>query len=418
METVDSRRLGLVVVGHVDHGKSTLIGRLLLDTDSLSRDKVESLRGRGGDRDGVDPAFVTDSLDEEQTRGVTIDTTQVFFRTPLREYAIIDTPGHRQFLKNMFTGATRADAALLVVDAAEGVREQTTRHCDILSMIGIDQLLVAVSKMDLVGFARERFETLSSELGVLLAKFDLKAIVPVAARQGDNVAHRSENMTWYTGPTILLGLDSFDARSRDDSLPLRLPVQDAYKMNGKLVSVGRIESGRIATGDHIVFQPSGLSSVVESLRGTGGEEVREAHAGQAVGIGLTDGQLALPGEVICHKVDPIPVTRCLESCIFWLSKRPLSRGERLFFRCATQETDCVVDSLKRQDGPFCDLVATETDGLRETELGRVILSTEWLVAVERFRDIPQMGRFVLGRDHEVAGAGVIVSHRATVMGLG
>ncbi len=418
MKTANSGRLGLVVVGHVDHGKSTLIGRLLLDAGSLPADKIERLRAHGDGPDRIDPAFVTDSLEEEQARGVTIDTAQVFFRTPLREYAIIDTPGHKEFLKNMFTGATRAEAALLVVDAVEGVREQTTRHVGILSMIGIDQLLVAVSKMDSVGFAQERFEALSSELCGLLARFDLKAIVPVAARQGDNVVHRSRNMDWYAGPTILLGLDSFDAAERDNSLPLRLPVQDAYEVDGKLVSVGRIESGRIATGDDVVFRPSGTSSVVESLRGTGGEEVREAEAGQAVGIELTDSQLALPGEVICHGADPIPVTRCLESYVFWLSKRPLSRGERLLFRCATQETDCVVDRLKRQDGPFRDLVAAQTDELREAELGRVVLSTEKLVAVERFADVPQMGRFVLARDHEVAGGGVIVSHRATVSGRG
>ena len=231
----------IVFVGHVDHGKSTLIGRIFYDTNSFPDGKVEQIK-KACDAEGMEfeYSFLLDALLEEQEQNITIDTTQIQFRTGKRNYVIIDAPGHKEFLKNMITGAASADAAVLLIAANEGVREQSRRHGYLLSLLGIKQVIVAVNKMDLVGWSQEKFEALKSEYIEFLKQVGMEAklFVPVSARNGDNVKDRSANTPWYSGPTILDALDHFQPPASARELPLRFPVQDVYRFDDRRIIAG------------------------------------------------------------------------------------------------------------------------------------------------------------------------------------
>src|SRR5215472_900212 len=237
-------QVNVVIVGHVDHGKSTLIGRLLHDTGSLPEGKVAALQ-EASRRRGMpfEWSFVMDALKVERDQGITIDTTRMRFKSALRDYLIIDAPGHAEFLKNMLTGAAAAEAAILVVDVVEGMGEQTRRHAFLLHLLGIREIVVAVNKMDCVAYAEDRFAAVASAVRSYLAGLDLEAtaIVPISARQGDMIAHRSVPPTWYHGPTVLEALDALKGAGADLDRPLRLPVQDVYKFDERRIIVGRIE---------------------------------------------------------------------------------------------------------------------------------------------------------------------------------
>ncbi|HCK33101.1 MAG TPA: adenylyl-sulfate kinase, partial [Rhodospirillaceae bacterium] len=254
METTGVRMLGqkdknykqmrIVIVGHVDHGKSSLIGRLLFDTDSLPPNKQEEIRTMSEKR-GMDMewSFVLDSFQAERDQAITIDTTQIWFSTDKRDYVIIDAPGHREFLKNMISGAAAAEAAILVVDANEGVREQTKRHAYLLHLLGLRQIVVAVNKMDLVNYDEARFKEVSDEVNAYLTSIGLeaKSIVPISARTGDNVAQKTQAMPWYKKGDVIEQLDSFEPLASLSDKPLRFPVQDVYRFDGQRTLVGRIE---------------------------------------------------------------------------------------------------------------------------------------------------------------------------------
>ncbi|MEW6170794.1 MAG: GTP-binding protein, partial [Candidatus Omnitrophota bacterium] len=225
---MNSSTLKFVIVGHVDHGKSTLIGRLLFDTDSLPPDKVEEMKQVSKEMGrGPEFAFIMDNLKEEREQGITIDTAQIFFRTPKRRYVIVDAPGHVEFVRNMMTGASQAEAGFLIVDVKEGSQEQTKRHAYILSMLGLKQVVVLLNKMDLVSYSSEKFWQVKSEVQNFLDTINIKpkAYIPISASKGDNIANKSNNMAWYNGPTILEILDSLEDKLSTEKEPLVFPVQ-------------------------------------------------------------------------------------------------------------------------------------------------------------------------------------------------
>ncbi|MFV1950885.1 MAG: GTP-binding protein, partial [Nitrospinota bacterium] len=248
-------KLKIVIVGHVDHGKSTLIGRLFYDTDSLPPDKIEEIQ-RTCEELGreMEFAFLLDHLQEEREQGVTIDTAQTFFKTDTREYVIIDAPGHKEFLKNMITGASQAEAAVLIVDAMEGLQEQTKRHAYILDMLGLKQVVVVINKMDLVDFKEKRFEEVKSSLVTFLDSINIKpsSFIPISAKEGYNVAKKADIMGWYNGFTLLEALDTLNNQKSPVGKALQFPVQDVYKIGDKRILVGRIENGRIAKGQQVI----------------------------------------------------------------------------------------------------------------------------------------------------------------------
>ena len=270
----DKLSMNIVVAGHVDHGKSTVIGRLLADAGALPEGKLESIRELC--RRNAKPfeyAFLLDALKDERAQGITIDTARCFFETEKRKYIIIDAPGHIEFLKNMITGASRAEAALLVIDAAEGICENSRRHGYMLEMLGIRQIAVLVNKIDLVDRSRETYEKIKREYAEFLATIGIApaAFIPVSATEGDNIAFPSALTPWYDGPTVLGQLDLFEGgdNTGGSELPLRIPVEDVYKFteggDDRRIVAGMCESGTLRAGDQVVFYPSRKTTVVNSL---------------------------------------------------------------------------------------------------------------------------------------------------------
>src|SRR3982074_469432 len=258
----------IVIVGHVDHGKSTLIGRLLHETGSLPAGKVETLK-LSSDRRGMpfEWSFLLDALQTERDQGITLDTSQIRFRTASRDIVLIDAPGHAEFLRNMITGASQADAALLLIDAAEGVRDQTRRHGYLLHLLGIHQVAVVINKMDRVGFDEQRFHDIEAEIVDHLSSLGVTAtaIIPISARHGDGIAKRTPSIAWHTGPTVLEVLDRFAPARPATELALRIPVQAIYKFDDRRISAGRVETGRIAVGDEVIIMPRGRKARVQTI---------------------------------------------------------------------------------------------------------------------------------------------------------
>jgi len=252
--------LKIVIVGHVDHGKSTLVGRLLHDTGSLPEGKFEQIQQSCKKRGmPFEWSFLMDALQAERDQGITIDTTQIGFKTAKRNYVIIDAPGHKEFLKNMISGAAQSEAALLVIDAKEGVKEQSKRHGYLLHLLGVRQIAVLVNKMDAMNYSEEIFASIEKEYHAYLSEVGVTPTfaIPVSAREGDNIVSPSVNMQWYKGPSVLEALDGFAYAPASNNLPLRLPVQDVYKFDERRIIVGRIESGTLSVGDELLFSPGG-----------------------------------------------------------------------------------------------------------------------------------------------------------------
>ncbi|MES4786402.1 MAG: adenylyl-sulfate kinase, partial [Nitrospiraceae bacterium] len=266
--TNPSEQLNIVVVGHVDHGKSTLVGRLYADTGSLPEGKLEKVqaicRQQGKE---FEYAFLFDAFLEEQEQGITIDTARTFFIWNGRQYIIIDAPGHKEFLKNMVSGAARAEAALLLIDALEGVKEQSKKHGYLLSLLGVKQVAVVVNKMDLVGYRQDVFQGIEKEYREFLGQFKVvpERVLPVSAKLGDNIASCSERMSWYTGPTVLETLELFRKETARSEQPLRFPIQDVYKFDARRILAGRVTAGRLKAGDRLVFSPSNKTANIKTI---------------------------------------------------------------------------------------------------------------------------------------------------------
>ena len=402
--------LKITFVGHIDHGKSTLIGRLLYDTGSVPPDRMEQVR-RASEEQGrdVEFAYLMDHLKEERDQGITIDTAQIFFGTPARDYVVIDAPGHREFLKNMLTGASQAEAAILIVDAEEGLGENTRRHAYLLDLLGVGQAFVVISKLDLVGFAQERYEQLRAELSDFLGRLDLpiSAFVPVSAKLGDNVVVPSENMPWYDGPTLLELLDHAETVA-DEDRPTRFSVQDVYQFDGRRIVAGRVESGTLDAEDELLALPDGTAVEVLSVERFHSDRT-VAEAGECIGITLPDGFAARRGQVLCDPDEPATVASRLRVRLFWMVKEPLRRGETLDLKIITQDTSCRVQAIRRRiDSSSLDVLEDEAAELQNTEVAELELATEAPVVAERVESNPSLGRVVLERNGGVVGAGILI----------
>jgi len=398
--------LKLVIVGHVDHGKSTLIGRLLLDTNSLPDGKLEEIEetckklGRE-----VELAYITDNLREEREQGITIDTAQIFFKTRKRNYVIIDAPGHVEFVKNMVTGASQAQAAVLLVDAGEGVQEQTRRHAYILGLLDLKQVIVAMNKMDLVGYREERFKEVEEELRKFLTTINVtpKHLIPISAKDGDNIAARSAKMGWYTGPTFLEALDLLGAQQKTLGGALRYPVQDVYVHGGKRIFVGRVESGTIHVGDEVTVYPDPRMTKIKSIE-VYMKDKKEAEAGESIGVTTKDKLFIERGNVICAGKPP-KVTDTLDAKVFWMGKKPLQPGDKVTIRIATQETECTVEVKKRMNSSTLEELGPGP--LENNEVAEATIKTDNPVVAESFNDIPELGRFVLIKDNDIIAGGTL-----------
>jgi bifunctional enzyme CysN/CysC len=405
-------QIKLVVVGHVDHGKSTLIGRLFYDTGSLPEGKYEQLVAIA-QRRGVPFEFANlmDALQAERDQNITIDTTQIWFRTAKREYVIIDAPGHKEFVKNMVTGAARADAALIIIDAAEGVQEQTRRHGYLLRLIGVRQVVVVVNKMDLVGYSQEEFENVSRDYRQFLAGIGVEAqfVLPVSAREGDNIARRGDKLTWFTGPAVLEALDAIPDATRDTNQPLRFPIQDVYRFDHRRILAGRIEAGTVKTGDQLLFLPSGRTSVVRSIESWNSPHVDTLAAGAPAGVTLSDQLFVERGSVAVHAVDAPSLATEFTARIFWLGRTPLAAGKRYKLKLVTQEVECEIKTLEEVVDASTVQAIAGADNVRTNDAARVVIHTRRPVAIDLFERVPTMGRLVLVDGFDVAGGGIVVS---------
>lgn len=403
--------LRIVIVGHVDHGKSTLVGRLLHDTNSLPLGKVEEIRAMS-DRRGMpfEYAFLMDALQAERDQGITIDTSQIWFNTEKRNYVIIDAPGHKEFLKNMITGAAQSDAALLIIDAVEGVREQSRRHGYLLHLLGIRQVAVAINKMDLVGYSQQRFEEVAQEFRSYLNDLGVVPtfILPVSAREGENLTRRSAAMDWYTGPAVVEALDCFVSEPLSSDLPLRLPVQDVYKFDERRIIAGRIESGRVTVGDEILFSPSNKTARVKSLEvwpDTLASPSR-ALAGYSVGLTLDEQIFVERGDTISHVRNAPIETDVFRARLFWLGHDPLITGKSYKLKLNTSEVQVQVQKIESVIDTG-DLSLSQPVSVERNQVAEVILRARRMLALDAFNDKPATGRFVLVDGYDIAGGGII-----------
>ncbi len=410
-DTTVQERMNIVIVGHVDHGKSTLLGRLYADTGTLSEGKIEKVqaicRQQGKE---FEYAFLFDAFLEEQQQGITIDTARTFFTWGGRQYIIIDAPGHKEFLKNMVSGAARAEAALLVIDALEGVREQSKRHGLLLSMLGVKQVTVIVNKMDLVDYREDTFQAIEKEYREFLTQLNVvpQYIIPASAKQGVNITQVSPETPWYTGPSVLDSLAHFHLETSGSDQALRFPLQDVYKFDARRILVGRITAGKLKIGDRLVFSPTNKSATVQSIETFNVDPPpTQASAGQSVGITLDEQIFVERGHIATHEETRPLVSTQIRANLFWLGKQPLETRRTYILRLATREVPCEVSVIHRivDATNLADRHTQST--VQRNEVADITLRTKSPIAFDLYENFETTGRFVLVDNYDVAGGGII-----------
>jgi bifunctional enzyme CysN/CysC len=407
-------RMNIVIVGHVDHGKSTVVGRLLADTGSLPDGKLDSVRAfcERNSRP-FEYAFLLDALKDEQAQGITIDTARTFFKSGARDYIIIDAPGHIEFLKNMVTGAARAEAAVLVIDAKEGIRENSKRHGYLLSMLGIKQIAVVVNKMDLVDYSKTVFEDIRDEYIAFLARIGAtpKFFIPISAFNGENLIAPSDKMPWYKGHNLLSAVDAFEKEPPKANQPFRMPIQDVYKFTSlgddrRIVS-GRVESGSIKVGDPIVFLPSGKKSRIASIEGFHAAPRTEVGAGVSVGFTLAEQIYVGRGELMVRAADvPAEVSRRLRINLFWMGKKPFAPGKTYYLKLGTAKIPCRLEKIN-----YLIDASESGDQTKSTverhDVADCVIDLSKPLAFDPIARLEATGRFVIVDQYEIAGGGII-----------
>ena len=409
-------QMNVVIVGHVDHGKSTLVGRLLADTGSLPDGKLEAVKAQcKRNAKPFEYAFLLDALKDEQAQGITIDTARSFFKSSKRDYIIIDAPGHIEFLKNMISGAARAEAALLLIDAHEGIKENSKRHGYMMRFLGIKNIAVCVNKMDLVNYDQKVFEQIKDDYTKFLLEIGLvpKSFIPIAAFHGDNMISPSKNMPWYKGGSVLDVLDSFEKAAPRDLLPFRMPVQDIYKFteegDERRIVAGRVETGTIKVGDNIVFLPSGKKNRIKTVEYFNGPLRTEAVAGESIGFTYDTEIYIRPGEILCKASDKLPhVSNKFRANIFWMGKQLLVKGKTYKLKIATQQVPVVVSDIIHVLNA-AELASSQKPHVDRHEVGEVIFEALKPIAFDVVGDIAETGRFVLVDNYEIAGGGIILA---------
>jgi len=410
----------IVFVGHVDHGKSTLIGRLLYDSDSIHDERITEVQGLVEEfKRRFEFAYFLDALEDEMREERTIDTTALMFKGK-RLYTLTDVPGHREFIRNMLTGASHADFAVLVVSADEGVREQTKRHLFLLNLLGVPVIAVVINKMDAVSYSRDVFENVCSAVKDVMRSIGINddvIFIPASAINGENIYKRSENMDWYNGMTLIEALDSVELRRKSEK-KLRFVVQDVYEIASCRVVVGRVASGVMNVGDEVVFEPSHTHARIASIK-TAERDVSTAEKGDSVGIVLEASDSAVSaesavsavsavrrGDVCGHAHDkPVTVRRFTGEAVLL---EHLKTGERLNLKVCTALVDAEVSEIStRIDSESGEVLERFPSEVKAGDAAVIVFETEPVV-VERFSEIPPLGRFALLREGKNIGAGIVI----------
>ena len=414
--------INIVFVGHVDHGKSTSVGRLMYDSGNLDEQVLRKLKEKAEElgKKGFEFAFVMDNLKEERERGVTIDLSHKKFITNKFEYTVIDAPGHRDFIKNMITGASQADVGVLVVSATDSVMAQTKEHVFLCKTLGVNQVAVLVNKMDMVDYAEDKYNKVKEDMSALLKSVgynpDETPFIPASALQGDNIAKKSENMAWYTGPTLLDQLDVFKEPEKPTTLPLRLPLQDVYNIAGiGVVPVGRVETGVMKVGDKVVVMPAregkGVTGEVKTIE-MHHEQVNEAIPGDNIGFsvrGIGKKDIAR-GDVLGHVANPPTLVSEFTAQIVVLNHPSvLTVGYTPVFHIHTAQTACKITELVKKINPVSGEVIEENpDMLKNGDAAIVkVVPTKPLI-IEKQSEIPQMSRFAIRDAGQTVSAGMCI----------
>ena len=414
-----SNDLNIVIVGHVDHGKSTVIGRLLADTGSLPEGKLESIKEMcRRNSKPFEYAFLLDALKDERSQGITIDTARSFFATEKRKYIIIDAPGHIEFLKNMITGASRAEAALLVIDAKEGIQENSRRHGYMLSMLGISQIVVLVNKLDLVGYDQKIYEDIVAKYSAFLEKINIApmAFIPVSAMAGDNIANRSANMPWYSGMSVLEALDNFEDAKQPTEQPFRMYVQDVYKFTSsgddRRIVAGTADSGVLRAGDEVAFYPSGKKTTVKTIETIMAQgSMDQIGAGQAAGFTITEQIYVRRGE-LCTVADIMPrpcVSTVFRASLFWLGKEPMDKNGAYVLKIGSAKSEVRLKQIIKIINA-ASLEAEQGDKIERHEVAECILETERPIAFDTADVMALTSRFVIIDRYEISGGGIITEN--------
>ncbi|NYT17981.1 MAG: translation elongation factor EF-1 subunit alpha [Methanobacteriales archaeon] len=404
----EKEHMNLAFIGHVDHGKSTMVGHLLLQSGAIAEQQLS---------EGEDKfRFVMDKLTEERERGVTIDLAHARFDTPKYEFTIVDCPGHRDFVKNMITGASQADAAVLVVAIDDGVMPQTKEHAFLARTLGINQLIIGINKMDLVKYDEEKFNALKEEVSDLIKTVAYKPkeinFIPLSAFEGDNITKPSENTPWYKGPSLVQALDEFTAPEKPTDLPLRVPIQDVYSITGVgTVPVGRVETGIMRKGENVIFEPPGVSGEVKSIE-MHHEMLDLAEPGDNVGfnvrgVGKND---IRRGDVAGHTTNPPTVAKEFTAQIVVLQHPGvITVGYTPVFHCHTAQVACTFLELQKKLDPTTGQVKEENpDFLKTGDAAFVVVKPTKPMVIEKISEIPHMGRFAIRDMGQTVAAGMCI----------
>ncbi|MGY4304751.1 bifunctional enzyme CysN/CysC [Bradyrhizobium sp. USDA 4369] len=399
MSTDDRPTLHLVTCGSVDDGKSTLVGRLLYDSKMLLDDQLDALASdsklAGTAGPALDFALLVDGLQAEREQGITIDVAYRFFATQRRRFVIADTPGHVQYTRNMATGASHADLAVVLIDGRKGVISQTRRHTHILALLGVRHVVLAVNKMDLIGFDADRFMAISSDFRSMAKRLGIADVqcIPVAARDGDNIFRASPRMPWYAGPSVMAHLESIDVTDGIDDRPFRFPVQWVNRPNADFRGYsGRVVSGTIRCGDAVVVHPSGRRSRISGIVTADGR-LQQAVAGESVTLLLADEVDASRGDVLASGAPPVVADR-IAAHLIWLDDAAMQAGRRYLLKSGTSSTGAVISTLKHR---VCiDTMAQETaQTLEANEIGYADLTLDRPLVCDAYRDSRDLGSFIL-----------------------
>jgi elongation factor 1-alpha len=411
----DKPHQNLAIIGHVDHGKSTLVGRLLFETGNVPEHVIEQHREEAEEKGkgGFEFAYVMDNLAEERERGVTIDIAHKEFDTDQYYFTIVDCPGHRDFVKNMITGASQADNAVLVVAADDGVAPQTKEHVFLSQTLGIDELIVGVNKMDLVDYDQDTFDEVVEEVSQLLGQtgFDHEeaSFIPISAFEGDNVAEASDQTGWYDGPTMLEALNALPESEPPTDAPLRLPIQDVYTISGiGTVAVGRVETGEMFPGDNVSFQPSDVSGEVKSIE-MHHEEVDRAGPGDNVGFnprGIATDDVRR-GDVVGPADDPPTVAETFQARIVVMQHPSvITDGYTPVFHAHTAQVACTIESIKQKfDASTGEVTEEDPDFIQSGDGAMVTVRPQKPLSIESAEDIPELGSFAIRDMGQTVAAG-------------
>jgi bifunctional enzyme CysN/CysC len=405
-------QLRIVIVGHVDHGKSTLVGRLIHDTGSLPEGKLEAIKAMC-ERRGMpfEWAFLMDAFQAERDQGITIDTAQIWLRTPARDYVIIDAPGHREFIKNMITGASSADAALVLIDAGQGIQQQSRFHGFLLHLLGIRQVAVIVNKMDTVGFAKARYDEIREAYTTYLDSIGFGARFVI--RSPPATATTSPRPPRHHALVRRPHRDGGAGRPAPDAapvteLPLRLPIQDIYKFDDRRILVGRVETGRLRVGDRLLFSPSNKTARVASIEGWNvPAAATEAQAGQSVGFTLDEQLFVERGAIASLEQDTPIETNVFRARLVWLGHEPLRVGQDYRLRIATRNVRTTVQAIERLYDTETLSESAEAAAVPRHGVADVILRTRAILALDEAQELPRTGRFVLSDGVNIVAGGII-----------